>query len=145
MPGMNVNISISDPGMNETNHHDANNNTTHNPPPRPMNPNSNGNRGCNGAPMSNADFNDAKKTINQSSFDDTKLTTAKSIVSNNCLSTEQVVAICNTFSFEENKLKFAKFAYRFTTDQKNYFKVNNVFNFSSSKEELSEFVQGGGN
>jgi hypothetical protein len=91
--------------------------------------------------MSSTDFSDAKKTIVESSFDDTKLNTAKSIASANCLSADQIVQICNLFSFEESKLDFAKFAYEYCTDSKNYFKVNNVFSFSSSKDELSEFVQ----
>jgi len=99
-------------------------------------------RGCfNNWPMNSSDFNAAKHTIEESSFDDTKLTAAKSIVTNNCLSTDQIVQVCQLFSFEESKLDFAKFAHRYCTDPKNYFKVNNVFSFSSSKESLSEFTQ----
>jgi hypothetical protein len=92
--------------------------------------------------MNSTNFMDAKKTIEEGSFDDTKLSTAKSIVTSNCLSTDQVIQICNLFSFEENKLTFAQFAYAYTTDPKNYFKVNNVFSFSTSKEELNSFIQG---
>ena len=94
--------------------------------------------------MNSADFAAALRTIKESSFDETKLTTANSIVSNNCVSTDQVVEVCKLFSFEDNKLAFAKYAFKYTTDPKNYFKVNNVFSFSSSKEELSEFVRNGG-
>jgi hypothetical protein len=56
------------------------------------------------------------------------------------MSSDQVVQICNLFSFEESKLAFAKHAYRYCTDPNNYFKVNNVFSFSTSKEDLSEFI-----
>lgn len=138
-----MNITINDPGgmdMNQSSQMN-NHNTTQQTPPRPQSPS----RGCNGSlPMSSPNFNEAKNTISKSSFDDTKLSTAKSIVSNNCLTTDQVVAICNLFSFEENKLTFAKYAYVYTTDPKNYFKVNNVFSFSSNKEELNEYIQQGG-
>lgn len=100
-------------------------------------------RGCSGNwAMNSSNFAEAKSTIDEGAFDDTKLSTAKSIVTSNCLSTDQVVQICNLFSFEENKLAFAKFAYRYTTDPRNYFKVNNVFSFSSSKEDLNSFIQG---
>lgn len=143
MPGVNMNITINDPGgidMNQSSQ--MNSQTTQQSSTRPQS----SSRGCNGAfPMSLANFNEAKNTISKSNFDDTKLTTAKSIVSNNCLTSDQVVSICNLFSFEENKLAFAKYAYIFTTDPRNYFKVNNVFSFSSNKEELSEFIQQGGN
>ena len=86
------------------------------------------------------DFINSGQRIGNSSFDESKLTTAKSISTKNCLSSDQIVKICNLFSFEESKLVFAKHAYKRVTDQKNYFKVNDVFSFDSSKEELSKFV-----
>jgi hypothetical protein len=145
VPGMNVNISISDPDMvaqSTTTTHQTT--TTHSggqqQQQQQQQPVYTGN--CKGWPMAAADFSAAKKAINESSFDDTKLSTAKTIVSSNCLTCDQIVQICNLFSFEENKLAFAKFAFKYTTDPKNYFKVNNVFSFSSSKEELNEFIQG---
>ena len=145
VPGMNVNISISDPDEIRTTTHSTStsthNNTVTHQQQQQQQPAYTGN--CSGWPMTTSDFNAAKSTIKESSFDDTKLTTAKSIASSNCLTCDQIVQICNLFSFEENKLTFAKYAYKYTTDPKNYFKVNNVFSFSSSKEELSEFVQKG--
>lgn len=98
-------------------------------------------RGCNGLAMSSVDFNAALKSIENGSFDDTKLSTAKTVASKNCLSTDQVLKICKLFSFEDNKLVFAKHAYRFTTDKKNYFKVADAFTFSSNKEELNKFIE----
>lgn len=140
VPGMNVNISIQDPNGNM------------NVPPsqqqqQPVRPNQPNNppgstRTCmNRWPMSSADFAGAKNAIDESSFDETKLSTAKSIVSSNCLSTDQVIQICNMFSFEDNKLEFAKFAYPYTTDPRNYFKVGTVLTYSTSKEELNRFIQ----
>lgn len=148
MPGMNVNISISDPDLNG--HSTTHTTTTTHQSSSTHNTSGNNNQqnqqqftgNCKGWPMSSADFNSAKNTIDESSFDDTKLSTAKSIASSNCLSTDQIVEICKLFNFEENKLAFAKFAYKYTTDPKSYFKVNNVFSFSASKEELNRFVQG---
>ena len=145
VPGMNMSISISDPDLDthvKTTSHQTT--TTHSggqhQQQQQQQPQYTGN--CKGWPMAAADFSAAKKTINESSFDDTKLSTAKSIASTNCLTCDQITQICSLFSFEENKLTFAKFAYKYTTDPKNYFKVNNVFSFSSSKEELNEFIQG---
>lgn len=149
VPGMNMSISINDPDDIRTTHSTTTTTTTHSgsthhqsggthSQPSQQTPPS---KGCKGYAMSSTDFSDAKKTIVESSFDDTKLNTAKSIASANCLSADQIVQICKLFSFEESKLDFAKFAYEYCTDSKNYFKVNNVFSFSSSKDELSEFVQ----
>ena len=140
LPGVSMNISINEPNeVHTTTTTTTHSNTNHQqqqtqtPPPS---------RGCmNNLPMNASDFAAAKKTINESSFDDTKLKTAQSIASSNCLSCDQVVQICSLFSFEENKFAFAKYAYKYSTDPRNYFKVNNVFSFSASKEELSEFIE----
>lgn len=98
------------------------------------------NGGCNYA-MNSGDFNEAKATVANNSFDETKLSTAKQIISSNCVSTNQIIALLSTFSFEESKLDFAKYAYEFCTDRNNYFKVSNAFTFESSKTELNAYVQ----
>lgn len=139
--GLNMNVSITEPDVFGTTTTTTTTTTQGNPrtQPAPSRPQT---RGCaNNWPMNASNFNAAKKTVSESSFDDTKLSTAKSIVSNNCVSSDQIVQLCQLMSFEESKLDFAKFAHPFCTDPNNYFKVNNVFNFSSSKEELSEFTQ----
>jgi len=97
--------------------------------------------GC-AKPMDNAGFTAAKSSIEDADFESTKMSTAKTITGSNCLTTEQVVAICSLFDFENSKLEFAKFAYTKTYDKGNYFKVNKVFEFDSSKEELNKFIQG---
>lgn len=99
--------------------------------------------GCvNAVPMANGDFSSALGTIRGQSFEETKLKTAKQIAGSNCLTTNQITQVCQLFSFEGSKLDFAKFAYNNCTDPKSYFKVNNVFSFSSSSDELNEYLQG---
>jgi hypothetical protein len=99
--------------------------------------------GCRGtAGMLPADFNAALASIRRQGFDDTRLSTAKQISSTNCLTAAQVAQICRLFSFEETKLDFAKFAYTQCTEPQSYFRVNDVFSFSSSVDELNAFVSG---
>lgn len=142
VPGVGVNVTINDPLLNgtTTTTHTTTTTTTnyserthqHEPPV---------NRGCNGSyPMSGSDFQSALQTISKQGFDETKLSTAKTIAGKQCLSTTQIVQICKTFGFEESKLDFAKYAYARCTDQANYFKVNDVFGFSSSVEELNKHI-----
>jgi hypothetical protein len=90
--------------------------------------------------MAQGDFIVAKSTIEESSMEESKLSTAKNMATANCLNSDQVTEICSLFTFEESKLKFAKFAYKYTTDPKNYFKVNNVFSFDTSKEALNKYI-----
>ncbi|NBU90389.1 MAG: DUF4476 domain-containing protein [Flavobacteriia bacterium] len=97
------------------------------------------NVGC--TEMMAGDFTSALETIKKQGFDDTRLSTAKQIAGSNCLNTNQISSICKEFGFEESKLEFAKFAYDHCSEKKNYFKVNNVFSFSSSIDELNAYIQ----
>lgn len=94
-------------------------------------------------PMSNIDFQSAKKSITSKSFEDSKLTTAKQIVSTNCVLSSQVKEIMDIFGFENTRLEFAKFAYKYTYDKNNYYKVNEAFKFESSIDELNEYLNSG--
>lgn len=98
--------------------------------------------GCPGRScMRPADYNAALSTLRNQAFEDSRLKTAKQIVAVNCLNVDQVIEIANLFSFEDNKLEFAKYAYDFCIEPRNYFKVNGIFSFSSNADELSEYVQ----
>ena len=46
----------------------------------------------------------------------------------------------NLFSFEDSKLQYAKYAYTYTFDLGNYYKVNDAFTFEMSIEELNEYI-----
>ncbi len=94
--------------------------------------------------MDTRTFNDAKASINNASFENTKLSTAKTILSSHFVNTNQVMEICNLFSFENSKLEFAKYAYSRTVDQQNYFKVSSVLTFDSNKKALNDFISRSG-
>lgn len=138
--GIGVNVNVTDMGVTEqtTTTTTVSSHETHGGTTRTT-PNRWGDCSYSGS-MNQGDFSAALSTIKNSSFDETKLSTAKQILSSNCLKADQVVQICNLFGFDESKLEFAKFAYTHTIDRSNYFKVNNVFSFSSSKEELNDYI-----
>lgn len=91
--------------------------------------------------MSNREFEDACVALKNESFDNTRLTLAKQIVSANPLSAAQVVEICKLFSFESNRLDFAKFAYPYCVDKNKYYLVNAAFSYDSSKRDLDAFIK----
>jgi len=91
-------------------------------------------------PMDDAAFAKALQAIKNENFDSNKMTVAKQIANTNCLLTEQVIEIMKLFSFESGKLEFAKHAYTRVYDPGNYFAINNEFSFSSSVDELSEYI-----
>ena len=92
--------------------------------------------------MSDRDFEEARAALSGESFDNTRLTLAKQIVTSNPLRASQVAEICKLFSFESNRLDFAKFAYPYCVDKNKYFLVNAAFSYDSSKRELDTFLKG---
>jgi len=98
-----------------------------------------GNIGC-AWPMTGAEFDDVRKSLESKGFEDTKMTMAKQVGSNRCFTVDQVKGIMGLFSFEDSKLDFAKYAFERTYDIDNYFKVNDAFSFESSIEDLNEYI-----
>lgn len=100
----------------------------------------NGPIGCS-YPMNQSDFNSAKQSIASKSFSDSKLTIAKQVTKANCITADQAKQIIKLFDFEETRLEYAKFAYDYTYDKGNYYKVNDAFDFESSIEELNNYIE----
>ena len=92
------------------------------------------------AAMDAASFADAKQAIAGNSFDDGKLSTAKTIANTNYFTTDQVIEICQLFSFDDSKLAFAEYAFKRTVDNNSYFKVNSAFSFDATKTKLNDYV-----
>ncbi len=147
--GMGVNISVSGTGMDMSGSSTTTTTTTTTttsggnvPPPAAQPsylPGYTGPVGC-PVPMNEGDFRDLKSTISSKSFEESKMTIAKQVLRDHCLFTTQVKELINLFTFEETKLDFAKYAYDYTYDRGNYFKVNDVFTFESSIEELNNYI-----
>lgn len=92
-------------------------------------------------PMSDSDFQSARNSVEKQSFSDNQLQVAKQIVNSNCLTSAQVRELMNIFSFEDTRLDLAKYCYGYTYDLGNYYKVNDAFTFSSSVDELNQYIQ----
>lgn len=91
-------------------------------------------------PMHAADFNNLLKVIGDQWYDETRLSVALQALSSNNFTSQQVVSIMDKFWFEDTKLEFAKAAFPKVIDQSNYFIVNKEFWYSSSVEELNEYL-----
>ncbi|MBO7571815.1 MAG: DUF4476 domain-containing protein [Bacteroidales bacterium] len=91
-------------------------------------------------PCSDADFIEAKHTIENADFEQTKLTIAKQIVASELMTASQLAEIARLFDFESTKLEFLKYAYAYCFDKNKYYLVNNVFDFSSSVDELNKYI-----
>jgi len=96
-------------------------------------------------PVTPVRYKDMLKAVKKQSFDENKLRVAKQIIKENtCMTVDQLVGILNLLDFERNKLDLAKFAYHYVYDIKNYYKVNNVFDFESSIRKLDAYIKNQG-
>lgn len=101
------------------------------------------NKKCNGWPMGKADLAAALKAVEAAGKDEDKLITAKELITSNCLLVSQVKEFCVLFKTEKTKLAFAKFAYKFTSDKKNYTELQKLFSQETNRKELEKFITGG--
>lgn len=91
--------------------------------------------------MSDRDFSRVLQSISKEWLESNKLKSATHIVTSNSLTSAQVKQVVLLFSFESNKLELAKQAYTNTVDKRNYSMLNDVFSFSSSRDELARFIR----
>lgn len=90
--------------------------------------------------MSSYDFSQAKESLRKEWFENARMTTAKQIIDRNYFTSQQVRELMLLFTFENNRLDIAKYAYGKTVDKGNYFVVNDAFTFNS-KEKLNEYIR----
>lgn len=93
-----------------------------------------------GQPITEADYVNMEKMLGEASIESSRFEMAKTFLHNRSITCEQVKGFLKTFSFEHNKIEYAKFAYPKTADKQSYYKLYDVFSFSSSKKEISDFI-----
>ena len=91
--------------------------------------------------MDNNAFQQLKQSIERESFDASRMKITKQFVAINYFNTTQVKELVGLFFSESSKLELAKYMYDYTVDKGNYFVINDVLFFSSSKEELARFIR----
>jgi hypothetical protein len=91
--------------------------------------------------MNDREFSQVLQSISKEWLETNKLKSATQIVKSNSLTSAQVKQLVLLFNFESNKLELAKQAYPGTVDKKNYFMINDVFSFNSSREDLARFIR----
>lgn len=91
--------------------------------------------------VSDNEFQEIVATIKAQSFENTQVTMAKQIVrTKQCFTTLQIKQLLEVFTFENTKLDMAKYCFGYCVDRGDYYKINSVFTFSSSVEDLTNFI-----
>lgn len=88
--------------------------------------------------MDNPSFQHFMNELNRITFDSNKLTYAQFAIRNNGIYVHQLQTILSSMNFDGNRLELAEFAYAFTIDRQNYFKLQSSFAFQSNYRKLLE-------
>lgn len=91
--------------------------------------------------MSDYEFGRVLSSIQKEWFETNKVKSASQVINTSWFTAAQVKQMLQLFNFESNKLDLAKQAYAKTVDQQNYFIINDVFSFNSSKDELMRYTR----
>lgn len=91
--------------------------------------------------VSEQTFSSIVQSLRREYSENTRLSLARQIIGRNYFTSDQVKYMMQLFSFDNNRLEIAKSAYRYTTDQRNYFVVYDALAYSNSKEQLADFIR----
>ncbi len=92
-------------------------------------------------PMSSSSFRSLLRSLKDESFEDTRLEILRDAADRNYFTVSQLIDILEMFNFEDNKIEACKIVYPKLVDKENFHEVYSSFKFSSSKEELREWIK----
>ena len=81
------------------------------------------------------------KAMKKESFDDGRLELGKLCVTIGHFCTNDLYRMAEQFSFDDNRLAFLEYAYRYCEDPENYYSLKDVFSFQSNFDKLMDSVQ----
>lgn len=87
------------------------------------------------------DMDDLRSRVSARITDSDKEELMKGALQGRRFSTDQVRAMLSWLSFESTRLDFAKWALPSVTDRDNYWKLEDAFDFSSSKKEFADAIR----
>ena len=85
-------------------------------------------------------MNDLKERVDLRMFNDGKVQLISSVLQDRTYTTAQVRTMLSWLSFDDSKLQLARMAYANVMDKQNYWKLEDAFSFSSTKEHFSEYL-----
>lgn len=91
--------------------------------------------------MNNYDVDLLTESMRRKSFDNAKLDIAKQALSNQLILAEDAKKIMQQFTFENNRLDFAKYVYDKVYDQQNFYRIYDAFEFDSSINEMQRWLK----
>ncbi len=91
--------------------------------------------------ISTREFDQIKESLRKEWYEGNRLKSAKFIIDQNRFSTAQVTELMYLFTFENNRVDIAKYAYKNTVDKRNYYQLTEAITMSSSKDDLLRYIR----
>ena len=91
--------------------------------------------------MTSQDVDVLAQALAARSFDSDKLLVARQALSETGIRADDLRHLLTQFDFDKDKLELAKYAYPAVADRQNFYRVYDVFRFSTSARELQDFVE----
>lgn len=114
----------------------------HDPRNNPRDPNPRDNDyGYNNRVMNAQSFAAFRDVVVKERFDNSRVTIARQVIDQNFFTADQVKQLLQIFTTDSYKLDLAKYAYKNTVNKQDYFMLYEVFTFSSSKEDLANYIR----
>jgi hypothetical protein len=96
--------------------------------------------------VTDAEMSDIAVSLRKQSFDNTRMDVAKQVVrAKKCFSVTQIEQLMKNFDFDNTRLELAKFCYDYCINRSDYYKLNDLFAFSKSVDELNKYISERGN
>ncbi|MBX3103249.1 MAG: DUF4476 domain-containing protein, partial [Bacteroidetes bacterium] len=95
---------------------------------------------CGSPSVADADVQSLITSLSALSFADGKEKVLRYWLQGRCLSTQQVISILQVFGSDADRLRMAKALFPYTTDNSQYFMVNDVFAEDNARLELNAFI-----
>jgi hypothetical protein len=92
--------------------------------------------------MSTAQFENAYRSIESKHFMEEMMTAARLTTKDRCLSVPQIRSIAKLFMSDDQSLEFVKYAYDLSMEKSEYYLLEDVFKFMSTREAFNKFLQG---
>jgi hypothetical protein len=92
-------------------------------------------------PMPSYDFEQANRIMARTRFSNAQKQIFRQVVDHNCLLTDQIGVLLNHFSFENDRLEMAKYAWHSAVDPERYYLITDLFRFENSKSNLLNYIQ----
>lgn len=131
--------------MNDRNYVDIDKNNWYNSPwddrNNPRNPYDNPRDNNNNRAMSAQSFAAFREAVVKERFDNSRVIIAKQVIDQNYFTVDQIKQLLQIFTTDSYKLDLAKYAYKNTINRSDYFMLYEVFTFSSSKEDLANYIR----